>query len=367
MMETPSLKPSTDDAEPGDTNAHRMAYHQAIEFSLDSHLVSDAHGIILEANQATSTLMQCRKTFLIGKPLGLFVTQGHRTRFYECLARLHAGAGSDEFVTRLGRGDEARDVEVRVSSSPATSAGHAHIRWLIRDVTEHRRAEAARDDLMRRLVSAQEDERRRVARELHDVLGQELTALILGLNSLERALPEDTPGRDRLQEIKRIVNRIGREAHDLAVDLRPTALDDLGLRPALAAYVARWSDRTGVAAEFQPLGRSERFSLEAETTVYRVVQEALNNIAKHADARHVSVILDQGAGEVIALVEDDGRGFDPDHCGSPGRTSLGLLGMRERVGLVGGTLVIESAEGQGTMIRARIPIIRSSGGKDDGA
>jgi signal transduction histidine kinase len=153
-------------------------------------------------------------------------------------------------------------------------------------------AMTARTELLLRLVTAQEDERRRLSRELHDGLGQELTALILGLKSLERALPEDAPGRDRLLEVERIVNVIGREAHDLAVELRPTALDDLGLCPALSAYFARWSERTGVAAEFQPLGLDgDRLPPEVETTVYRVVQEALNNVAKHAEARRVSVMV----------------------------------------------------------------------------
>src|SRR5205823_3669561 len=113
---------------------------------------------------------------------------------------------------------------------------------------------AARKELLRRVVTAQEDERRRISRELHDGLGQELTALILGLKALEGAVPEDAPGRARLREVEAIVNRIGREAYDLAVDLRPTALDDIGLSPALSAYVARWSERTGVAADFQPQG-----------------------------------------------------------------------------------------------------------------
>jgi PAS domain S-box-containing protein len=217
---------------------------------------------------------------------------------------------------------------------------------------------AARTELLRRVVTAQEEERRRISRELHDSMGQELTALILGLKALERTVPDDAPGRGRLLEVEAIVNRIGREAHDLAVDLRPTALDDLGLGPALAAYVALWSERTGVAAEFQPLGlEGHRLPPEVETAVYRIVQEALNNVAKHAAARHASVIVEQDGGELTALVEDDGRGFDPERAGpASGRRSLGLLGMRERVGLVGGMLLVESAEGGGTTVRVRIPL-----------
>jgi signal transduction histidine kinase len=226
------------------------------------------------------------------------------------------------------------------------------------EIHERARAEAARTELLRKLATVQEDERRRVSRELHDGVGQELTALILGLKAPERVLPEGSPGCDRLREVEAIVGRIGREAHELAVDLRPTALDDLGLGSALAAYLARWTERTGIAVDFQPLGlEAGRLPPEVETAIYRIVQEALNNAARHAGARRVSVIVERRAGEVTALVEDDGRGFDPARVDSEsGRGCLGLLGIRERVGLVGGTFLVDSCKGKGTTVRARIPL-----------
>jgi PAS domain S-box-containing protein len=226
-----------------------------------------------------------------------------------------------------------------------------------------REAMSARTELLRRLSSAQEDERRRLSRELHDGLGQELTALILSLKALEQAVPEGVPGRNRLMEVERVVNQISREAHDVAVELRPTALDDLGLVPALSAYVARWSERTEVAATFQPLGLGAgRLPAELETTVYRVVQEALNNVAKHAGARRVDVMVARQEDELVVVIEDDGTGFDPERAGAgSGGRSLGLLGMRERLGLVGGAMEIESGEGDGTVVQARIPLPRASG------
>jgi signal transduction histidine kinase len=229
-------------------------------------------------------------------------------------------------------------------------------------------ANEARAELLRRLVRAQEDERRRVSRELHDGLGQELMALILSLKALELAIPEGSPGRDHLRDVEVSVGRIGREAHDLAVELRPTALDDIGLGAALADYVARWSERTGVVADFQGSGLgADRLPPEVESTVYRVVQEALNNTAKHAAARHVSVIVERRAGELTALVEDDGRGFDPGRAGAGrDRRRLGMLGMRERIALIGGTLLIESSEGDGTTVRARISLHQSSGEAGNG-
>jgi signal transduction histidine kinase len=268
-------------------------------------------------------------------------------------------AGACVEITDLKEAEDAlrranEELEARVAERTAElAAANATLR----------EAMAARTELLRRLSTAQEDERRRLSRELHDGLGQELTALILSLKALEHAVPQGAAGRDRLLEVERIVNVIGREAHDLAVELRPTALDDLGLGPALSAYVARWSERTGVAAAFQPLGLDgDRLPPEVETAVYRVVQEALNNVAKHAEARRVGVMVSRQGDELTALVEDDGRGFDPEQAGAgPGRRSLGLLGMRERVGLVGGSLVIESGEGEGTVVQARIPLPRAPG------
>jgi PAS domain S-box-containing protein len=234
---------------------------------------------------------------------------------------------------------------------------------VVERTAELARANETLTELLRRVVTAQEEERRRVSRELHDGLGQELTALILGLKALEATIPEGAPGRERLREVEATVGRIGREAHDLAIDLRPTALDDIGLAPALAAYIARWAERTGVVADFQAPGMdADRLPPEVETTLYRVVQEALNNVAKHGGARRVSVIVERRRGEVTALVEDDGRGFEPGRVVSgPGPRRLGLLGMRERVALVGGTLLIESGEGEGTTLRARIPLRGPSG------
>ena len=163
-----------------------------------------------------------------------------------------------------------------------------------------------------------------------------------------------------LTDRKRMEDDLQRAGHELElrVSERPTALDDIGLAPALSAYVARWTERTGIAADFRPLGHDEgRLPPEVETTVYRVVQEALNNVAKHACARRVSVIAARRRGELTALVEDDGQGFDPGRVGwESGGRSLGLLGMRERLGLVGGTLAIDSGDGEGTTVRATIPL-----------
>jgi signal transduction histidine kinase len=221
-------------------------------------------------------------------------------------------------------------------------------------------AEAAgRADLARRLASAQEAERRRVARDLHDQVGQTLTALGLAVGAAEAAGPAEAAAR--LRGIRALADQVGRELHGAAVRLRPTALDDLGLPAAVGQLVADWSARTGVPAEFEAVGMAGgRLPAEAETALYRVVQEALTNAAKHAKASRVSVVVARRDEHATAVVEDDGAGFDPASAGD-GR--LGLVGMRERVALSGGELEVESEPGAGTTVIARIPLDSDAAGR----
>jgi signal transduction histidine kinase len=340
----------------------RLRRQEAFDFSPLAQLTTDGHGLIAEANHAAAALLRCPREFLPGKPLGLFVADGSRPRFYEALARLWQGAAADAFDTRLARRNEPpREVVVRVvRTDPAADAREtAAFRWAIDDVTELRRAEAARRDLLRRLVTAQEDERGRVARELHDSVGQLLTALALAVRAARDAAPLPPPAEDRLADAERIAGDLGRAVHDLAVRLRPTALDDLGLEAAIAQQVAEWSARTGVPVDYQPHGlAAARLPPEAAAAVYRVVQEALTNVARHARATRVSVVVTRHDGHLTAAVEDDGVGFDPEAAGA-GR--LGLVGIRERAALAGGELDIESTPGAGTTVLARLPVRREGG------
>ncbi len=210
-----------------------------------------------------------------------------------------------------------------------------------------------RRELALRLSTAQEDERKRVSRDLHDTVGQTHAALSMALRAAAAAVPAGGEAADRLAYAAGLAETMGRELHEAAVRLRPTALDDIGLGPAVAELVAQWSARAGVAAEFQTTGLDgDRLPAGVETALYRVVQEALTNVARHARARAVSVTVGRTGGEARAVVEDDGDGFDPD----AGTTRLGLAGMRERVELVGGALEVESAAGAGTTVIARVPL-----------
>ncbi|HUR55491.1 MAG TPA: PAS domain S-box protein [Gemmataceae bacterium] len=262
-------------------------------------------------------------------------------------------------VTDRKRAEEAlraahAGLEVRVQNR--TSELHLTNGELKTEIARREVAEADRRDFQQRLTTAQEDERRRIARELHDQMGQHLAALGIGLKVIEGEIPDPSPARDRLRGLRALTDLIGREIHTLALELRPTALDDLGLQAALANYAERWAERSGVEIDFQSAGLDDvRLPPLVETALYRIVQEALANTRKHASARHVSVVLQRAAGHVTAVVEDDGRGFDTESAPS-GDHRLGILGMRERATLAGGSLSVESEPGRGTTVIARIPL-----------
>jgi two-component system, NarL family, sensor histidine kinase DevS len=211
--------------------------------------------------------------------------------------------------------------------------------------------ETARRDTLRRVVDAQERERRRIARELHDDTGQSLTSVLIGLRLAEESDDLDHV-RVTLRELRETVTAAIRDLRALAVELRPTALDDFGLEPALERLVDTFGRRTGLAIEMHVSGLERRLGDQLETALYRIVQEALTNVAKHAGATQVSVVV-RGHDQVVSVVvEDDGRGFEAN---GPA-LGLGLVSMRERAELLGGSLRVESAPGRGTTVAAEVPV-----------
>ena len=222
------------------------------------------------------------------------------------------------------------------------------------EMDERKRVEGARTELLARLVFAQEDERRRIAREMHDQFGEQLTALGRGIGQLKDACGDRTDLRGQIDALAAVAQQLDRDVDHLVWELRPTALDDLGLRAALANYVQDWSRRVGVSAELHSSGLLDvRLASDTETTLYRIAQEALTNVAKHARATHVDVILERRADHVLLVIEDDGVGFDQGDGRAAGQ-GFGLLGMQERAALVGATLQIESAARKGTTILVRM-------------
>jgi signal transduction histidine kinase len=230
------------------------------------------------------------------------------------------------------------------------------------EIIEHKESETARVQLLRRLVTAQEEERRRISRELHDQTGQHLSALLLGLKTLNKSAGNGQTSLNKsLRQLQELTERLVEDAHHLAWELRPAALDDLGLEMAISTYVEKWSERNSITLDFHSGLNKCRLPPAVETAVYRIVQEALTNVVKHAQANRVSVMLEHRHDELLVIVEDNGRGFYPELPFTVKEGGgLGLIGIQERVALVSGKLNIESASGSGATLAIRIPAPASS-------
>ena len=240
-------------------------------------------------------------------------------------------------------GDDARftDEDLRLVETFARRAA------LAAELSER----VARDSL-RRVMAAQELERRRLARELHDETGQALTSVLLGLRAVEDAAT-DEERRESLASLRELAVATLQDVRRLAVELRPKALDDFGLVPALERLAGTISEATEMSVQLEHTLADERLPPEVETTLYRITQEALTNVVKHAQATHVSVVVSRKDASVSVLIEDDGRGFEPGETTTEG---VGLLGMRERVELLDGRFTVESSQDGGTTIVAEVPV-----------
>ncbi|MGZ8782135.1 MAG: GAF domain-containing protein [Gaiellaceae bacterium] len=212
-------------------------------------------------------------------------------------------------------------------------------------------SERVSQDSVRKVVEAQELERARLARELHDETGQALTSILLGLKPLEQSA--QTPeAREALDSVRELVGSTLQDVRRLAVELRPSALDDFGLVAAVERLTDTFRDQSGLRVDLETQLGEARLLIDAETTLYRVIQESLTNVVKHANAGRVSILLQRKTNTVVAVVEDDGSGFNTSETRAD---ALGLVGMRERVSLAGGRLQVESTPGSGTTVVAEVP------------
>ncbi|MBX3001033.1 MAG: GAF domain-containing sensor histidine kinase [Caldilineaceae bacterium] len=226
-------------------------------------------------------------------------------------------------------------------------------------------------DLLDQVVDAQEAERTRIARELHDATGQSLTAISLGLRGIGRLVEEQAPSvAAQLREVESYSTSALTELRRIIADLRPSQLDDLGLVAALRWYVQAYQQRRGIEAEFILHGEPARLPAETETVLFRITQEALTNVAKHAEATRVTVSLETEPTQVAVTIADNGRGFDPDNVlqnERPHTSGWGLLGIRERTRLLGGVCAIQSTPEQGSRIRVTIPLKKEKADVEDTA
>ena len=264
---------------------------------------------------------------------------GARTGLWVPLIARERAIGVIAAHDKLGADPRFSDADVRLAETFASRAAVAV------DLSERIERNA-----LGRVVDAQEVERRRLARELHDETGQALTSILLGLKSLEEKV--DAEARKAIAELRELVVATLQDVRRLAVELRPKVLDDFGLEAALERLTAAFSEQTGIEVQFEAQ-LPARLPEEIETAFYRVIQESLTNVVKHARARRVSIVLTRRDSAVSAVIEDDGQGFDP----TAHREGFGLSGMQERLALLGGGLQIESgANGSGTTVAAEVPL-----------
>lgn len=222
---------------------------------------------------------------------------------------------------------------------------------------ELKRREEVRGQLLEQTISVQEAERKRIARELHDQTSQSLTSLMVGLKTIEAQAPEEM--RSSIASLRQLSSQTLEEVHNLAVELRPSSLDDFGLVAALRQYTKEYTRKSGIEADFQVIGlEGKRLPPPMEIALYRIIQEALTNVVKHAEAKRVSILVEARGTSIVAIVEDDGSGFDAQKklSSRASERRLGLFGMQERASLIGGVLTIESSPGVGTTIFVEAPI-----------
>lgn len=273
-------------------------------------------------------------TWLLTRPIVTLVTAAN-------------AVAKGDFTPRVQRwaGDEIGDL---------SEAFNAMTESLARADKEREDREQLRERYVKAVIAAQEDERKRIARELHDSTSQSLTSLLIGLRNLGEC--GDADMRRQAEDLRSITTRTLDEVHTIALQLRPSVLDDLGLAAAIERFVAECRKRSALEIDLAMRGlASRRLAPEVETAVYRIVQEAITNVIRHARAHTASVTIERRARSLRAVIEDDGTGFDqmPDLHSD---RRLGLYGMRERAELLGGEITIESRPGQGTSVFVEIPM-----------
>jgi PAS domain S-box-containing protein len=253
------------------------------------------------------------------------------------------------------------DITARKRAEEALERTNAELETRVQERTaELQQLSQARHELLQQLVTVQEDERRRIARELHDSLGQFLSALNLRMWMVEQTMDFGAEVMKDMRQLHQMVGEIERELDRLTMELRPPALDDFGLPEAIRRYAEEWSRTTGIPVDvYASIAQGERLEFTAETAVYRIVQEALTNVLKHAQASAVSIVLERQRADLRLIVEDDGVGFEPQVV--RGGRRLGLVGIRERAALTGGWVDIESAPAAGTTLFVQIPVHKEEG------
>ena len=366
-----------------DLEQARDRYADLYDFAPIGYASLTPEGMILEINLTGASLLGRPRAALLNLSFVGFIATEFRAEmrdFFDGL-RLDIGPSTVDVATK-----DNPSRFLRLMARPRINpAGTHELFTAILDITEQRRLEVERQTLyereqrkrielsreigirlqaeeratalLERVVTVQEQEKRRLALNLHDHLGQQLTALKLALDAWRDAAPGTVEAQQRFDFIDKIVTRLDHDVDLLVWELRPAALDAVGLEAALGEFIRQWSAAQQFTVDFHAsLTDEPRMPPEVESHLYRIVQEALNNVSKHANATHASVLLERRAGEVKLIVEDDGGGFSLDAVRGNRKSGIGLAGMRERAASIGGELEVESSPGKGTTLFVRVPL-----------
>jgi PAS domain S-box-containing protein len=391
----------------GKLEAMLAKYTDLYDFAPVGYMSLDEQGRILEVNLTGAALLGVGRSRLIGQRLSVFVARANRPEFLAFLAQIFAEPGKHVCETTLLRqGGPTFWANIYGTAAVSDSSPQRWCRAVISDITAlmkseeaQRRLEALAEanrelkleiarrqeveaslrkseqhqsqllkqsrimqeqlrHLSRQVLQAQEEERKRISRELHDIVAQTLTGINVQLAALAKESVLNPKSFDRnLARTQQLVEKSVEVVHQFARELRPAVLDDLGLIPALLSFMKQFTTQTGVRTHLTAFAGVEQLDTIRRTVLFRVAQEALSNVAKHAQASRVEVCLHKLPDRICMNIKDDGKSFHADSAlTSTGSKRLGLLGMRERLEMVGGSINIESAPGAGTTIQAVIPL-----------
>jgi len=343
--------------------AERSLLAAVVESSDDAIITKDLDGTVTSWNRGAEMMFGYTAEEMVGRSVLVLIPEWLRAEEPEILDKVGRAEKVDHYETVRRRKDGTL-IEVSLTISPIRNGNGEVIgaSKIARDISSRRTVDAAQRSARRlsMIVEAEEATRNRIARDLHDHLGQKMTGLRLLVERLLQECGDDDPIREAFEPVKKAALEIDQDLSFLSWELRPTELETVGLIDALGTYLREWSKQHGIPAAFLPAGSTEASkSLDklTETNIYRVAQESLNNILKHAEASSVAMIVRIDDGTLTIIIEDDGKGFDAEgHSTETGPGGFGLPSMRERMNLIGGSMEIESSLDVGTSIILKVPL-----------